>query len=79
MTIWLLSGFIYFSFSQGLFHRYYLMMIAPPMAAIAGIVFTRLWIFFTEKDGARFVRNNIIGNLASAKKFEKDKKYYYIL
>ncbi len=54
-------------------------MIAPPMAAIAGIVFTRLWIFFTEKDGARFVRNNIIGNLASAKKFEKDKKYYYIL
>ena len=26
------------------------MMIAPPMAVIAGIVFRRLWILFTEKD-----------------------------
>ncbi|MCD4737739.1 MAG: glycosyltransferase family 39 protein [Anaerolineae bacterium] len=34
---WLLSEMAYFSFTTGLFHRYYLIMLGPPLAALAGI------------------------------------------
>ncbi len=37
---WLLPEVAYFSFSAGLFHRYYLIMLGPPLAALAGIT---LW------------------------------------
>ena len=34
---WLLPCMAYFSFTTGLFHRYYLIMIGPPLAALVGI------------------------------------------
>jgi 4-amino-4-deoxy-L-arabinose transferase-like glycosyltransferase len=47
--MWLLPMFIYFSFTTGLFHPYYLTMIAPPIAALAGIGVVTMWQFY--KDG----------------------------
>ncbi|MFQ5341496.1 MAG: glycosyltransferase family 39 protein [Anaerolineae bacterium] len=37
---WLLPELTYFSFTAGLFHRYYLIMLGPPLAALVGIT---LW------------------------------------
>jgi 4-amino-4-deoxy-L-arabinose transferase-like glycosyltransferase len=34
---WLLPSMAYFSFTTGLFHRYYLIMVGPPLAALVGI------------------------------------------
>ena len=34
---WLLPAMVYFSFTTGLFHRYYLIMLGPPLAALVGI------------------------------------------
>ncbi|MBC8507428.1 MAG: glycosyltransferase family 39 protein [Anaerolineales bacterium] len=34
---WLLPAMAYFSFTTGLFHRYYLIMLGPPLAALVGI------------------------------------------
>ncbi len=34
---WLLPSMAYFSFTTGLFHRYYLIMAGPPLAALVGI------------------------------------------
>lgn len=33
---WLLPAFIYFSFTTGLFHAYYVVMLGPPLAALVG-------------------------------------------
>ncbi|MGA2918443.1 glycosyltransferase family 39 protein [Methanoregula sp.] len=35
--LWLLPGLLYFSFTTGFWHTYYLATIAPPLAAVAGI------------------------------------------
>jgi 4-amino-4-deoxy-L-arabinose transferase-like glycosyltransferase len=43
---WLLPAMAYFSFTTGLFHRYYLIMLGPPLAAFVGITFwglAQLW------------------------------------
>lgn len=45
---WLVPEFIYFSFTTGLFHPYYLTMMAPPVAALAGIGITIMWEFYKE-------------------------------
>jgi 4-amino-4-deoxy-L-arabinose transferase-like glycosyltransferase len=37
MVLWLLPGLLYFSFTTGFWHTYYLATIAPPIAALAGI------------------------------------------
>jgi 4-amino-4-deoxy-L-arabinose transferase-like glycosyltransferase len=39
-SAWLLPEMAYFSFTTGLFHRYYLIMLGPPLAALVGIT---LW------------------------------------
>ena len=39
---WLLPVMAYFSFTTGLFHRYYLIMLGPPLAALVGITFWAL-------------------------------------
>ncbi|RME06794.1 MAG: dolichyl-phosphate-mannose--protein mannosyltransferase, partial [Anaerolineae bacterium] len=39
-TAWLLPEMAYFSFTTGLFHRYYLIMLGPPLAALTAIA---LW------------------------------------
>ncbi|MBM3144786.1 MAG: glycosyltransferase family 39 protein [Chloroflexi bacterium] len=38
-TGWLLPSMSYFSFTTGLFHRYYLIMLGPPVAALVGVTF----------------------------------------
>ncbi|WML34807.1 glycosyltransferase family 39 protein [Clostridium sp. OS1-26] len=41
-SVWLAPEFIYFSFTKGLFHPYYLTMMAPPIAALTGIGVTAM-------------------------------------
>lgn len=47
--MWFLPSFIYFSFNTGTWHSYYLTMMAPPVAALAGIGITTMWEMY--KDG----------------------------
>lgn len=46
--IWFLPEFLYFSFNKGTFHSYYLTMLAPPIAALAGIGLTSMWKLYKE-------------------------------
>ncbi|EKQ50204.1 MULTISPECIES: glycosyltransferase family 39 protein [unclassified Clostridium] len=46
--VWLVPEFIYFSYTTGLFHPYYLTMMAPPAAALSGIGITTMWEFYKE-------------------------------
>jgi len=46
--VWLVPEFIYFSYTTGLFHPYYLTMMAPPVAALAGIGLSVMWEFYKE-------------------------------
>jgi 4-amino-4-deoxy-L-arabinose transferase-like glycosyltransferase len=41
--MWLLSMAIYFSFTSGLFHQYYLTVMAPSIAALSGIGIVSMW------------------------------------
>ncbi|KEI93045.1 dolichyl-phosphate-mannose-protein mannosyltransferase [Clostridium botulinum B2 433] len=47
-SMWLLPEFIYFSFTKGLFHPYYLTMLAPPIAALGGIGIVSMWELYNE-------------------------------
>ena len=47
-SMWLIPEFIYFSFTTGLFHPYYLTMLAPPIAALAGIGIISMWELYKE-------------------------------
>jgi len=51
-SMWLIPEFIYFSFTTGLFHPYYLTMLAPPIAALAGIGIISMWELYKE-DGVK--------------------------
>jgi 4-amino-4-deoxy-L-arabinose transferase-like glycosyltransferase len=46
--MWLVPVFIYFSFTTGLFHPYYLTMLAAPIAALAGIGITAMYDFYKK-------------------------------
>ncbi|HWP98668.1 MAG TPA: glycosyltransferase family 39 protein [Syntrophomonadaceae bacterium] len=46
--MWFLPEFIYFSYNTGLFHSYYLTMMAPPIAALAGIGIASMWEMYKE-------------------------------
>ena len=46
--MWFLPQFVYFSFNTGTFHPYYLTMLAPPTAALAGIGIRALWELYKE-------------------------------
>ncbi|MCW6108779.1 mannosyltransferase YkcB-related protein, partial [Clostridium sporogenes] len=48
-SMWLLPEFIYFSFTKGLFHPYYLTMLAPPIAALSGIGIVSMWELYNEE------------------------------
>ncbi|KEI93401.1 dolichyl-phosphate-mannose-protein mannosyltransferase [Clostridium botulinum B2 267] len=48
-SMWLLPEFIYFSFTKGLFHPYYLTMIAPPISALVGIGVVSMWKLYNEE------------------------------
>ena len=47
-SMWLVPAFIYFSFTTGLFHPYYLTMLAPPIAALVGIGVVAMWELYKE-------------------------------
>ncbi|NMM62917.1 glycosyltransferase family 39 protein [Clostridium sp. P21] len=47
-STWLLPEFIYFSFTKGLFHPYYLTMLAAPIAALTGIGIVSMWQLYKE-------------------------------
>ncbi|MCB2292765.1 glycosyltransferase family 39 protein [Clostridium algoriphilum] len=47
-SMWLIPEFIYFSFTTGLFHPYYLTMLAPPIAALAGIGIVSMWSLYKD-------------------------------
>ncbi len=47
-TLWLLPMTAYFSFTTGLFHRYYLIMLGPAIAALNGIAFAVLRQILSE-------------------------------
>lgn len=46
--IWLLPEYIYFSFTTGSFHTYYLTTMAPSIAALVGIGLTSIWESYKE-------------------------------
>lgn len=46
--MWLFPEFIYFSFTKGLFHNYYLTMMAAPTAALTGIGICSMWKLYEE-------------------------------
>ncbi|AKN30229.1 dolichyl-phosphate-mannose-protein mannosyltransferase [Clostridium carboxidivorans P7] len=46
--IWMVPEFIYFSFTTGLFHPYYLTMLSAPIAALTGIGVVSMWKFYKE-------------------------------
>jgi 4-amino-4-deoxy-L-arabinose transferase-like glycosyltransferase len=46
--MWLLPEFIYFSFTKGLFHPYYLTMLSAPIAALVGIGTVSMWNLYKE-------------------------------
>lgn len=46
--MWFLPVFIYFSYTTGTFHSYYLTMLAPPIAALTGIGITVMWELYKE-------------------------------
>ncbi|MBU3158330.1 glycosyltransferase family 39 protein [Clostridium frigoris] len=48
-SMWLLPEFIYFSFTTGTFHPYYLTMIAAPIAALSGIGIVSMWELYIER------------------------------
>ena len=47
-ALWLIPGFIYFSYTKGLFHPYYLTMLAPPIAALSGIGIVSMWKLYNQ-------------------------------
>jgi 4-amino-4-deoxy-L-arabinose transferase-like glycosyltransferase len=51
--VWFLTYAVVFSFMKGAMHAYYLVMLVPPIAAMAGIGMRALWLHFQE--GHRFL------------------------
>lgn len=47
---WLLPSMVFFSVA-GFFHHYYLIMLAPPIAALAGAGWVELWNQYRDKEG----------------------------
>lgn len=47
-AMWFIPVFLYFSYTTGTFHTYYLTMLAPPIAALTGIGLTAMWEFYKE-------------------------------
>jgi 4-amino-4-deoxy-L-arabinose transferase-like glycosyltransferase len=37
MVLWIVPELLYFSFTEGFYHTYYVVMVAPPLAALVGI------------------------------------------
>jgi len=50
---WALTGGAILSFADGIFHTYYMVVLAPPLCALAGVGLAALWISFRQ-GGARW-------------------------
>lgn len=53
--MWMLPEFIYFSYTTGLFHPYYLTMLAAPIAALTGIGIVSMWELYKERGGKSWI------------------------
>lgn len=49
-STWFLTEFVFFSFTKGSFHTYYLTTMAPPIAALTGIGLIDMLSFYKNKD-----------------------------
>jgi len=47
---WLLTYWIVYSAAGGIFHAYYLVTMAPPLAALAGVGLVSLWRAYAQRD-----------------------------
>ncbi|HST06352.1 MAG TPA: glycosyltransferase family 39 protein, partial [Chloroflexia bacterium] len=45
---WFVTNALVFSFAQGIFHTYYLVLLGPPVAALAGAGISSLWSTFSR-------------------------------
>ena len=60
---WLLPVMAYFSFTTGLFHRYYLMMLGPPLAALVGITFWALAKHWAQNHTSTWIVSTLLTGL----------------
>lgn len=49
---WLVTMGLFFSATSGIFHRYYLVMLAPALAALAGAGAIEMWRAYRDRQGA---------------------------
>ena len=54
-SMWLLPVFLYFSLTSGMFHPYYLTMLAAPIAALAGIGIVSMWELYKHGGWKSFI------------------------
>jgi 4-amino-4-deoxy-L-arabinose transferase-like glycosyltransferase len=60
---WLLSMLTYFSFTQGLWHSYYLIMLGPGIAALFGITF---WLLDHLRSWSKLLTGSLVTILSAA-------------
>jgi len=84
-SMWLLPVFSYFSFTSGMFHPYYLTMLAPPIAALCGIGIVSMWELY-KKDGweswilpAAFIVDGLVQLLILSYFYETSKITKYLM
>jgi 4-amino-4-deoxy-L-arabinose transferase-like glycosyltransferase len=53
--IWMLTEFIYFSFSKNVIHTYYLTTMAPSISALVGIGIMSMWRFYKKGGWFKFL------------------------
>lgn len=53
--LWLFPYMLYLSFTTGIFHRHYVVMLAPPIAALSSIFSIKLWDYYIGKDKSGFL------------------------
>ena len=54
-SMWLLPVFLYFSLTSGMFHPYYLTMLAAPIAALVGIGIVSMWELYKQGGWKSFI------------------------
>lgn len=53
--LWLIPYSFYLSFTTGIFHRYYVAALAPPIAALCGVISTWLWDLYSSNEESGFL------------------------
>lgn len=79
--LWLMPECIYFSFSSGNFHTYYLTTMAPPIAALVGIGLSAMWSQYNEGGWkswllpTTFIVNGIVQIILLSYNYNKSNSY----